>query len=158
MRSTPPRRPRHPASTTRTSYHVGRPWMLDGKMFRAATGTPIFRTERAKRPFADAEPEPLTLANLTTKSLMRRRGLTMVLVRGQRGGPRHRLFRARDLAGVRHRQQELLHVPCARGTAFGAEAAMEAHVFVLRHDAAGGKRQRHVKVLRQIERRRQEPG
>src|SRR3954471_23525707 len=55
----------------RTSYHVGRSWMFDGKMLRAATGTPMRRIARAKSPFADAEPEPLTLANLTTKSLMR---------------------------------------------------------------------------------------
>jgi hypothetical protein len=45
--------------------------MFDGKMLRAATGTPIRRIALAKRPLADAEPEPLTLANLTTKSLMR---------------------------------------------------------------------------------------
>src|SRR5512144_323747 len=67
--STPPRRPRQPSSTMRTSYHVGRPWMFDGKMLRAATGTPMRRTARANRLFADAEPEPLTFANLTTKSL-----------------------------------------------------------------------------------------
>src|SRR3954470_17917442 len=69
IRSTPPRRPRCPASVIRTSYQVGRPWMLDGKMLRAATGTPIRITERANRPLALAEPEPFTLANLTTKSL-----------------------------------------------------------------------------------------
>ena len=45
--------------------------MFDGKMLRAATGTPIRRIAFAKRPFADAEPEPFTLANLTTKSLTR---------------------------------------------------------------------------------------
>ena len=45
--------------------------MFDGKMLRAATGTPMRRIAFAKSPFADAEPEPLTLANLTTKSLMR---------------------------------------------------------------------------------------
>src|SRR5690349_20743582 len=60
----------------RTSYQVGRPWMLDGKMLRAATGTPMRRIARAKRPFADAEPEPLTFANLTTKSLTRTSGFT----------------------------------------------------------------------------------
>ena len=69
----PPRRQRQPASTTRTSYHVGRPWMFDGKMLRAATGTPIFSTALANRPLADADPDPLTLANLTTKSLTRER-------------------------------------------------------------------------------------
>src|SRR5262245_37476158 len=69
MRSTPPRRPRWPFSLTRTSYQVGRPWMFDGKMLRGLTGTPMRRIALANSSFADAEPEPLTLANLTTKSL-----------------------------------------------------------------------------------------
>ena len=43
--------------------------MLDGKMFRGETGMPILRKALAKSSLADAEPEPLTLANLTTKSL-----------------------------------------------------------------------------------------
>src|ERR671928_448937 len=68
MRSTPPRRPRWPASVTRTSYHVGRPWMFDGKMLRGLTGMPMRRKLFAKSSFAEAEPEPLTLANLMTKS------------------------------------------------------------------------------------------
>ena len=68
IRSTPPRAPRWPASVTRTSYQVGRPWMLDGKMLRGATGTPMRSTERANSSLALAEPEPLTLANRTTKS------------------------------------------------------------------------------------------
>ena len=55
---------------TRTSYQVGRPWMFDGKMLRGLTGTPMRRIARANSSFADAEPEPLTLANLTTKSLI----------------------------------------------------------------------------------------
>src|SRR6185436_10568092 len=56
------------SSVTRTSYQVGRPWMLDGKMLRGDTGTPMRRIERANSSLALAEPEPLTLANLTTKS------------------------------------------------------------------------------------------
>jgi hypothetical protein len=43
--------------------------MLDGKMLRGLTGTPMRRIAFAKSAFADAEPEPLTFANLTTKSL-----------------------------------------------------------------------------------------
>src|SRR5690349_10376714 len=78
--STPPRRPRHPASTMRTSNQVGKPWMLDGKILRAATGTPMRRIALANRPFADAEPEPLTLANLTTKSLMRATDFTAAIL------------------------------------------------------------------------------
>src|SRR5689334_25212514 len=71
MRSTPPRRPRYPASETRTSYHVGRPWMLDGKMLRGLTGTPMRKIDFANSVLAEAEPEPLTLANLMTKLLVR---------------------------------------------------------------------------------------
>src|SRR6185437_7828292 len=70
MRSTPPRRPRYPASDTRTSNQVGRPWMFDGKILRDATGTPMRRIDRANSWLALAEPDPLTLANLTTKSLI----------------------------------------------------------------------------------------
>src|SRR5713226_5778646 len=69
MRSTPPRRPSQPDSETRTSYHVGRPWMFEGKMLRGLTGTPILRIAFANSSLAEAEPEPLTLANLTTKAL-----------------------------------------------------------------------------------------
>src|SRR3954464_5053407 len=68
MRSTPPRRPRWPDLVTRTSYQVGRPWMFDGKMLRGETGIPMRRKLLAKSSFAEAEPEPLTLANFTTKS------------------------------------------------------------------------------------------
>ena len=48
------------------------PWMLEGKMLRGATGTPM-RTMMAlaNSSLAEAEPEPLTLANLMTKSLLR---------------------------------------------------------------------------------------
>ena len=46
--------------------------MLDGKMLRGLTGTPMRRIDFANSVFAEAEPEPLTLANLTTKSLTAR--------------------------------------------------------------------------------------
>src|SRR5918993_5586830 len=68
IRSTPPRQPRYPACETRTSYQVGRPWMLEGKMLRGLTGTPMRRIDFAKSVLAEADPEPLTFANLTTKS------------------------------------------------------------------------------------------
>src|SRR5262245_25286795 len=67
--STPPRAPRWPLSVTRTSYQVGKPWMLDGKMLRGDTGTPIRRIARANRALALAEPEPLTLAKRMTESV-----------------------------------------------------------------------------------------
>ena len=43
--------------------------MFDGKMFRAATGTPILRIDLANSSFAEAEPDPFTFANFTTKAL-----------------------------------------------------------------------------------------
>src|SRR2546430_16671601 len=67
--STPPRRPRWPLSLIRTSYQVGRPWMFDGKMLRELAGMPIRRIDLANSELALADPDPLTLANLTTKSL-----------------------------------------------------------------------------------------
>jgi hypothetical protein len=70
IRSQPPRRPSQPAAETRISYQVGMPWMLDGKMLRGATGTPMRMMARANSSLAEAEPEPLTLANLMTKSLL----------------------------------------------------------------------------------------
>src|SRR5215470_2474306 len=66
----PSRRARYPASDTRTSYQVGRPWMLEGKMFFGLTGMPMRNSVLAKMPLALAEPEPLTVANFTTRSLM----------------------------------------------------------------------------------------
>src|ERR1700679_2250736 len=71
--SAPPREPRKPASLIRTSYQVGRPWMFEGKMLRGVAGMPMRSTDFANNVFALAEPDPLTLANLTTKSLTRSR-------------------------------------------------------------------------------------
>ena len=80
MRSVPPRAPRWPASEIRTSYQVGSPWMFEGKMLRGATGMPMRSTARANSSLALAEPEPLTLANRTTKSFTLSIG--MLVLRG----------------------------------------------------------------------------
>src|SRR5262245_35758016 len=111
--------------------------MFDGKMLRAATGTPILSTAFANRPFADAEPEPFTFANLTTKSLTLAIGFTLALVSRLRHLGTQR---PRRLARVRHREQELLHVPGARRTTLRAKPAVQAYVLVLRHDPAGLER------------------
>ena len=146
----PPRRPSQPRSVTRTSYHVGKPWMFDGKMLRGLTGTPMRRIDFANSSFADAEPEPLTLANLTTKSLTASifalfHGHASSLLRLVAGGP-----------GLRHFEQEFAHVPRAGRTAFGAQAAMQADVFILHHHAAGFQQIGNVQILREIQRRRGE--
>src|SRR3954468_548004 len=94
IRSQRPGRPTQPLADTRTSNQVGRAWMFDGKMLRVATGTPMRRVARANNSFADAEPEPFTLPNLTTKSLMALIGLDMT-------------------ARLRGIEEEFLHVPRA---------------------------------------------
>src|SRR5215213_7462654 len=91
IRSTPPRRPRWPFSVTRTSYQVGRPWMLDGKMLRGLTGMPIRRKLFANSSFADAEPEPLTLANLMTKSFRASMRLVILVFVGVAELPQYRI-------------------------------------------------------------------
>ena len=58
--------------------------MFDGKMLRGLTGTPRRMIDLANSVFADAEPEPLTLANLTTKSLIASMGFAMEVL----GSPR----------------------------------------------------------------------
>ena len=53
---------------TRISYHVGRPWMFDGKTFFPETGMPMRKIACMSRLFALAEPVPLTVAILKAKS------------------------------------------------------------------------------------------
>src|SRR3990170_8231894 len=54
--------------------------MFDGKMLRGDTGIPIRRKLFANSSLAEAEPEPLTLANLMTKSLRASMRLVIFLV------------------------------------------------------------------------------
>ncbi len=69
MTSTRPERAIQPSPVTRISYQVGSPWILDGKKFLPTTGTPIRKIDFMISELALADPVPLTLANLTTKSL-----------------------------------------------------------------------------------------
>src|ERR1700752_1877743 len=83
--STPPRRARWLSSLILTSNQVGRRWMLEEKRLRELAGMPIRRIDLANSALALAEPEPLTLANLTTKSLTARMAATSRLVCGAIG-------------------------------------------------------------------------
>src|SRR5262245_20741331 len=104
--------------------------MFDGKMLRGLTGTPTRRIAFANSVFADAEPEPLTLANLTTKSLTPSIGFIS-------GHLERRLPRvAARRPGVGHVEQELLHVPGPGRATLGAQPAVQADVLVLDHHAA----------------------
>src|SRR5258706_11180049 len=121
--------------------------MLDGKILRGLTGTPMRRSERANISLADAEPEPLTLANLTTKSLtdaMRAFFMSCGLSRG----------RATRVSSARHAQAELLHVPRACRAALCTQTAMQADVFVLHHHAPGLQQVGDIQRLIGMSRRR----
>ena len=106
--STPPRRP----SQLLVDAHLvpgGQALDVGGKMLRGLTGTPMRRMALANSSLAEAEPEPLTLANLTTKSLRRRWAAS------------RRLLRRRAAAAAFRGPawviclQDLLHVPGAGG-------------------------------------------
>src|SRR5437762_6728781 len=101
-------------------------------MFRGATGTPMRRMALANSRFADAEPEPLTLANLTTKSLTARMGDTLLIplppcTRGSSPVGSFRCLRVGAAFGampaaaavqrLRWLEIELLHVPGEIGRA-----------------------------------------
>src|SRR5688572_25911734 len=176
--------------------------MLDGKMLRGLTGTPMRRIALANSSLAEADPEPLTLANLTTKSLVDARGAWVGVMRIPPRSSLHlkrrfqRLFPCRraspgsDCANdaapgrgipasagmtgkgkassrclprmllaasgsrVRLQQQELLHVPGTGRAALGAQAAVQADVFVLDHHPQRLQWLGHVQVLLGVERRR----
>src|SRR5438034_7750742 len=75
--------------------------MFDGKMLRGETGMPMRRKLFANSSLAEAEPEPLTLANLMTKSL------TASILFIALGGLLLPVAAAAG-AGVGHLEQELL--------------------------------------------------
>src|SRR6266498_18361 len=122
--------------------------MFDGKMLRGETGTPIRKIALAKSSLADAEPEPFTLANLTTKAVTDWIAFVMAI------SGRFLLRGAAAVARVRQVEQELLHVPGAGRAALGAQAAVQANVFVLHHHLAGLELARDVEILRGVLRRR----
>src|SRR5487761_2554709 len=81
--------------------------MLLGKMLRGLTGTPMRSRLRANNSFAEAEPEPLTLANLTTKSLTESIRTLLFGISSHFLG----VVIAAAAPGLRLVDHELLHVP-----------------------------------------------
>src|SRR5487761_2241648 len=127
--------------------------MLLGKMLRGLTGTPMRSRLRANNSFAEAEPEPLTLANLTTKSLTESIRTLLFGISSHFLG----VVIAAAAPGLRLVDHELLHVPGAGRAALGAQAAVQADVFVLDHHAAGLEQRRHVQRLLGVARRCAQP-
>src|SRR6185437_253663 len=58
-----------PSALTRISYHVGSPWMFDGKIFFPVTGMPMRKIDCMSMVLALALPVPLTVPILKAKSL-----------------------------------------------------------------------------------------
>src|SRR5581483_3232603 len=109
--------------------------MFDGKRFFPDTGMPMRKMACMSRPFALAEPVPLTFASLSAKSL------TLITCCWCTVVPRCPCCRDDDV--------RLLHVPRRRGAALRAQAAVHAHVLVLHHHPPGlGQRARDVERLR----------
>src|ERR1051325_9182145 len=102
--------------------------MFDGKILRVAMGTPMRRIARANNSLAEAEPEPFTLPNFTTKSLTALICLDMEA----------RLCRV---------DEEFLHIPGAGRAALGPQPAVQTQIFVLHHHASGFERFGDVEVL-----------
>ena len=117
--------------------------MFDGKMLRELAGIPIRRIDLANSELALAEPDPLTLANLTTKSLT----LWIAAISrfdciaiGSEPESSCRSSAAACRPGLRQVEKEFAHVPGAGRAALGAQAAMQADILVLDHDAPGLQR------------------
>ena len=68
-----------------------------------------------------------------------------------------RLLDGHDVSCVGHIDEIFLHVPGAGGTAFGAQAAMQADVFVLHHDPPGLEAVGDIEVLVEMRRGRLQP-
>ena len=119
-------------------------------MLRGLTGTPMRMIAFANSVLAEAEPEPFTLANLTTKSLT---ASMLFVIHGRLRPPcaGRRCFAA-SRPGVRHLDEGLLHVPRPGRAALRAQAAVQADVLVLGHDPSGLEPGAHVEVLRGVAR------
>src|SRR5262245_48290078 len=115
------------------------------------TGMPLLKMLFIRRPLALAEPVPLTVAILMTKSLMREAwecGIEKVNS-GDLG--LFGLQSARLVRGMRPVHLGLLHIPCGRRTTLGTQATMHAEVLVLHHHAPGLRERRgYEQRLRQI--------
>src|SRR5882724_6851386 len=139
--------------------------MFEGKMLRELAGIPIRRIDLANSELALAEPDPLTLANLTTKSLTlwiaaaRRFNCEAIRFRAReiRSFRRSRLSTAACRSGLGHVEEEFAHVPRAGRAALGAQAAMQADILVLSHDAPGLQRIPDIEVLLEVEGRGHQP-
>src|SRR6187551_3092981 len=135
--------------------------MLEGNRFLPDTGMPMRKIACISRPFALAEPVPLTFASLSAKSLVRTsRAGTFdpgpgFAARSRAPAGRAPSSSARRLFGcscsiacVRDYEVELLHVPGGRRAALGAQPAVNTDVLVLDHHPAGLRQHaRHEQLL-----------
>src|SRR5262249_51220273 len=112
----------------------------------------------ANSALALAEPDPLTLANLTTKSL------TLLIttfptfccddirsIAGAPAQPQGLLSTAACGPGHRYVEKKFAHVPGSGRAALGAQAAMQATVLIFDHDAPGLQRIADIEVLVEVE-------
>src|SRR5689334_20415184 len=127
-------------------------------MFRELAGIPIRRIDLANSELALAEPDPLTLANLTTKSLTLCIAATSRFdcdaIGSELVKSGHRLRHAGPACVMSRRN---LRMSRAGRATLGAEAAVQTHILILDHDAPGLQRIADVELLLEVERRSHQP-
>src|SRR5512135_1461327 len=72
------RRATNPSLLSRIVYHVGRPWMLEGKRFLPETGIPILNKARKMVVLAVELPDPLTVPTVIEKSFTTLSGMVLL--------------------------------------------------------------------------------
>src|SRR6267143_2027757 len=98
--------------------------MFDGKMLRELAGIPIRRIDLANSALALAEPDPLTLANLTTKSLTlwiaARWRFNCDAIGSELVKDGHRLRHAGPAIVISRRNLRMSHAPVGQRSAHGS--------------------------------------
>src|SRR5687768_301482 len=79
------RRARKPSLLARIVYHVGKPWMLEGKRFFPQTGMPILKIARRMVLLAVELPEPFFVPTMIEKSLITLSMRLLIIVMSLRG-------------------------------------------------------------------------
>src|SRR5215467_8936667 len=109
--------------------------MLDGKMLRELTGMPIRKIDLANSPLALAEPDPFTLANLTTKSLTLwiapTPSLDCIAIGSVLSGGRHRLRHAGPARVMSSRNLRMSQAPVGQRSAHRLQCRQTSSSFTM---------------------------
>jgi hypothetical protein len=119
----PAARPSQPWPLTRTSYQVGRPWMFDGKMLRAADRHAHAQDRLGEQAVGRGRAGAVDVGELDDEVVHSRAGLACHF----------------SVPPACHLDENFCMSHAPGGAALGAQAAVQADVLVLHHDTAGGQ-------------------